>query len=166
MPKQEDETYRGDDRVRPLSTQGKRPAQGQGIGAAPGRVSSPEDPVQPVRRCCETVQPLAESLGLGVESVDELGEGHGSDAVQLMTKMAGESAVVCTHGDVAAELLEVLKPRADDEIRAAMRLQKGEVWVVRSTRVPRWTIVEHISQRPAHLDEVRIGQLTATLHAQ
>lgn len=84
-------------------------------------------------RCCATVQPVAEALGLAVESVDELAEGHGADGVRLMTTMAGESAVLCTHGDVALEMLEALVPDPKSPERRSFRLQKGEVWVVQST---------------------------------
>ena len=76
---------------------------------------------------------MAEALDLAVESVDELAEGHGAEAVRLMTTMAGESAVLCTHGDVALEMLEVLVPDPKSPERRTLRLQKGEVWVVQST---------------------------------
>jgi phosphohistidine phosphatase SixA len=108
----------------------------------------------PFVRCCATVQPLAEALGLAVESVDELAEGHGSDGVRLMTTMAGESAVLCTHGDVALEMLEALVPDAKSPERRTFRLQKGEVWVVQSTGSSP-IIVQHLrrqtssGQRPA-----------------
>jgi 8-oxo-dGTP diphosphatase len=84
-------------------------------------------------RCCATVQPLAEALGLPVESVDELAEGHGAEAVRLLTTMEGESAVLCTHGDVATQLLEALVPDPGATDAKGLRLQKGEVWVVQST---------------------------------
>lgn len=99
-------------------------------------------------RCCATVQPLAEALGLPVESVDELSEGHGADAIRLMTTMEGESAVLCTHGDVATELLEVLVPDTTSPDRKAFKLQKGEVWVVQSTGSS-LVIAQHIRRLPA-----------------
>jgi phosphohistidine phosphatase SixA len=101
----------------------------------------------PFVRCCATVQPLAEALGLAVESVDELAEGHGADAVRLMTTMAGESAVLCTHGDVATEMLAVLVPDPKSPDRKALRLQKGEVWVVQSTGSA-LAVVEHLRRLP------------------
>jgi 8-oxo-dGTP diphosphatase len=121
---------KGDDRVRPLSPRGRARADALiPILAAyrPKRILS-----SPYVRCCETVQPVAESLGLAVESVDELAEGHGSDAIRLLTTMAGESAVLCTHGDVANALLDFLVPDPSAKGRASMRLQKGDVWVVQS----------------------------------
>jgi hypothetical protein len=86
---------------------------------------------------------LADALGLAVESVDELAEGHGADAVRLVQRMAGESAVLCTHGDVASSLLDLLLPDGTAKARASLRLQKGEVWVVQSTESS-VTIVDHL----------------------
>ncbi len=121
--------YKGDDRTRPLSKRGA--AQARGLVPLlsehrPQRVLS-----SPYVRCCETVQPTAEALGLAVESIEELAEGHGPDTIQLMRRMAGESAVMCTHGDVALEVLEAFGSPGDDGV-ASTRLQKGEVWVVQT----------------------------------
>ncbi len=59
--------YKGDDRLRPLSPRGRARASELVPLLAPYRpqriLSSP------YVRCCETVQPLAEALGLPVESV-------------------------------------------------------------------------------------------------
>ena len=57
--------------------------------------------------------------------------------------MAGESAVLCTHGDVAAEMLDALAPGRGTDPGPATRLQKGEVWVVQSTGT-RLQIVDHL----------------------
>lgn len=139
-------TYKGDDRARPLTARGRAravalvPLLG---GYRPQRILS-----SPFVRCRETVQPIAEALGLGVESVDELGEGHGTDAVRLMTTMAGESAVLCTHGDVSTALLEALTPESEAAGRTALRLQKGECWVIQDNGTS-LTIVEHIRRLPA-----------------
>jgi 8-oxo-(d)GTP phosphatase len=133
--------YKGDDRLRPLS------ARGHDRAAALVSLLSRYRPQRilssPYVRCCETVQPIAETLGLPVESVDELAEGHGPDAVRLMRRMAGESAVLCTHGDVATEMLESLVPEPDAASRTTLRLQKGDVWVIQSSGAS-LTIVEHI----------------------
>lgn len=80
-----------------------------------------------------------------VESIDELAEGNGPAAVSLMRRMAGESAVLCTHGDVALEMLEFLVPDGSKAGRSALKLQKGDVWVVGSTGST-LTIVERISR--------------------
>jgi phosphohistidine phosphatase SixA len=138
--------YRGDDRTRPLSPRGVERARELIPLLAeyrPQRILS-----SPYVRCFATVQPLAESLGLAVESVDELAEGHGAEAVRLLATMAGESAVLCTHGDVATEMLEALMPDAKDSARKSFRLQKGEVWVVQSSG-SRAIIAQHLRRLPA-----------------
>jgi phosphohistidine phosphatase SixA len=138
--------FRGDDRARPLSTRGKARARELVPLLSeyrPQRILS-----SPYVRCCATVQPLAEALDLAVESVDELAEGHGTDAVRLLATMGGESAVLCTHGDVASDLLDVLVPDPKSPDRKAFRLQKGEVWVVQSTGSS-LAIVQHLRRLPA-----------------
>ncbi len=137
--------FAGDDLERPLSTRGR--AQAEWLVSLlspfrPRRILS-----SPAVRCFATVQPLAEVLGVPIESVDELGEGHGTGALRLLERMAGETAVISTHGDVADELLEVLAADLDSDARRRLRLLKGEVWVVRSTGSD-LEIVDHLHQEP------------------
>ena len=138
--------YRGDDRARPLSPRGV--VRARQLVALLGDYRPQRVLSSPYVRCCATVQPVAESLGLAVESVDELAEGHGAEGVRLLETMAGESAILCTHGDVATAMLEDLVPDPSDPARKALRLQKGEVWVVQSTG-SRPAIVQHLRRLPA-----------------
>jgi hypothetical protein len=82
-----------------------------------------------------------------IESVGELEEGHGPEALRVLERMAGETAVLTTHGDVADELLEVLAADRSPDVRRRLRLLKGEVWVVRSTGSD-LEIVDHLHQEP------------------
>jgi len=137
--------YTGDDLERPLSPRGRTQAEALvPLLAAyrPRRVLS-----SPAVRCFETVRPLAESLGLPIESVGELGEGHGPEALALLERMSGETAVLCTHRDVATVLLESLAAGATAKARHRLRLLKGEVWVVQSTDAGP-AIVDHLHQEP------------------
>jgi 8-oxo-(d)GTP phosphatase len=132
--------YKGDDRQRPLSPRGQeRAIQLVPLLAQyrPQRILS-----SPYVRCWETVQPLAEALGLPVESVGELAEGHGANAVELMVRMAGESAVLCTHGDVATDVLAALGSKPGIGSSSVAKLQKGEVWVIQSAGTS-LAVVEH-----------------------
>lgn len=134
-------TYKGDDRLRPLSTRGQSRAAALVPllrGHQPKRILS-----SPFTRCFETVQPLATALSLSTEPVVALAEGHGPEAVELLDRLAGDSAVLCTHGDVAVALLEALVPEEEAERRTELKLQKGEVWVVRQSGGS-LAIVEHL----------------------
>ena len=136
--------YGGDDRARPLSEEGR--AQATALvdllsGYRPKAVLS-----SPFARCVETVQPLAEALAQPVETTEELAEDHGAEALELMARLAGGTAVLCTHGDVAVAILEVLGGRADTA--SERRLQKGEVWVVESDG-PELLIADHLLQPAA-----------------
>jgi phosphohistidine phosphatase SixA len=132
--------YKGDDHERPLSPRGRERALELVPLLAryrPQRILS-----SPFVRCCETVQPLAEALSLPVESVGELAEGRGAEAVELLMRMAGESAVLCTHGDVAADVLGALVPEPRSGVPSVRKLQKGEVWVIQSAGTS-LAVVEH-----------------------
>lgn len=134
-------TYGDDDSLRPLSIRGHARAAALVAllsGYEPKRILS-----SPLTRCFETVQPLATALSLPIEPVVALAEGHGSEAVHLVNSLAGGSVVLCTHGDVAAALLESLVPERDAERRAELKLQKGDVWVVQPTG-PSLRIVDHL----------------------
>ena len=137
--------YAGDDRERPLSTRGR--AQAEALVPLlspfrPRRILS-----SPAVRCFATVRPLSEAIGVPIESVGELEEGHGPEALRVLERMAGETAVLTTHGDVADELLEVLAADRAPDVRRRLRLLKGEVWVVRSTGSD-LEIVDHLHQEP------------------
>ncbi len=137
--------WEGDDLERPLSPRGRDQAAAlvpQLAGFRPRRILS-----SPAVRCFETVRPLADSLGLAIESVGELAEGNGPAALRLLYRMAGETAVLSTHGDIAAEVLDVLTPGFTQKARGKLRLLKGEVWVIQSTG-DRLEIVDHLRKDP------------------
>ena len=97
-------TWSGDDRERPLDK--------RGLGQADGLVESLAGyEIQrvlssPYVRCVQTVEPLARSLGIRIEEVDELAEGASRDeALALVESLCGTGAALCTHGDVVYELL-------------------------------------------------------------
>lgn len=126
LPRQ---SWAGDDEARPLNERGRRQAEGLVTQAAPfeiGRVLS-----SPSVRCADTVQPLAAARGLPVELLDDLAEGRGGRAVDLLRSLIGEDGVLvlCTHGDVIDHVLVALEEdgaRFDDETRC----QKGSTWVL------------------------------------
>jgi phosphohistidine phosphatase SixA len=112
--------WTGDDRLRPLDALGRKQAawlEQQLSGYAPGRILS-----SPYVRCVQTVEPLATSLGVEVEQRPELAEGSSGQPLADLVAMLREdhtACVVCTHGDVACELVGRDRPCA-----------KGSVWVM------------------------------------
>ena len=93
--------WTGDDRLRPLDERGLRQALALRDLAqrAIGRIVS-----SPYRRCIETVEPLAEALGIPIELDDRLAEGA---STQLALVLLGEldGGLACTHGDVIEAVL-------------------------------------------------------------
>jgi broad specificity phosphatase PhoE len=121
----------GPDRDRELSDRGRR--QAEGLRAQLGRVGATRLVSSPFRRCVDTLLPLGTELGLEVESDDRIGEGTGFlGALQLADELRGQTAIICSHGDVIPDLLEALLRRGitlEDE----PRWPKASTWVL--TRV-------------------------------
>jgi 8-oxo-dGTP diphosphatase len=136
------EAFDGPDDLRPLTRRGV--AQARGLvealdGFAVARVLS-----SPYLRCSQTVEPLATAFGLAVEPCDDLAEGAGHAAVELVTRLAAGAeadvvadVVLCTHGDVVLcthgdVVLDVLGALAGGGVAlpAGLRLQKGSTWVL------------------------------------
>lgn len=110
------------DRNRPLTDAGRVQATAliELIGTGVKAVKS-----SPYVRCMETVAPLAAAAGLQVEEEDRLAEGAGPEwAMSALASVAG--SVLCTHGDVMAELIEVL---TDEHVR----MQGGMQWAKAGT---------------------------------
>jgi 8-oxo-dGTP diphosphatase len=119
--------WKGDDELRPLSKAGTAQARalakrlaGEGIA----RILS-----SAYVRCQQTVEPLAERIGVAVEPSDALREGAPlADSLRLVEKVAGENAVFCTHGDVLANLLMHFAHLGVD--LETDRVEKGSVWAL------------------------------------
>lgn len=84
----------------------------------------------PSLRCLQTVGALALALRLTVERTDDLREGQSSAAVSLVRALAGQEAVVCTHGDVIAEILVALADEDRIDLGPNPRQAKGSVWAL------------------------------------
>jgi 8-oxo-dGTP diphosphatase len=90
-----------DDTLRPLDERGLHQALALRdlSQRAIGRIVS-----SPYRRCVETVEPLADALGLPVELDDRLAEGAPPQlALALLAELDG--GLACTHGDVIEAVL-------------------------------------------------------------
>ena len=118
----------GPDDERPLSDRGWR--QAKGLVANLGAVGITRLVSSPFRRCRETLEPLAEHLGLAVETDDRLAEGMGfSGALDLAAELQDAPAVICSHGDVIPDLLDALQRRGM-RLKHEPRWQKASTWVL------------------------------------
>jgi broad specificity phosphatase PhoE len=124
----------GDDRLRPLSAAGARQADELARRLAPYRPS--RILASPYLRCRDTVAPLAEAVGVVIEEVPELAEGHSREAAKLIRRLvaslegAGEAIVICSHGDVIPEVLDYFVVEDDLDLGPAPRCAKGSTWVI------------------------------------
>lgn len=94
----------GPDRFRPITRAGWRQARGVADelrGRAIERVLA-----SPWLRCRQTVQPLADELGLDVADERSLAESSGVEAaVSMIENLPDSAVVVCTHEDLARLIL-------------------------------------------------------------
>jgi 8-oxo-dGTP diphosphatase len=119
--------WSGDDAQRPLSRPGNR--QAAELAAALGHVGITRIVSSPYVRCMQTVEPLAEALGIPVDVSDALAEGApAAEARALFEKLSRENVVLCSHGDVLGAVLVDLAGR--DVRLDDFRIEKGSVWEV------------------------------------
>ena len=84
----------------------------------------------PFLRCRQTVEPLADRLGVEVESHDALAEGADARAsLALIQALAGTDAVLCSHGDVIPDVLRLLE-LTGTAINGRRGNAKGSVWTI------------------------------------
>jgi 8-oxo-dGTP diphosphatase len=118
----------GDDALRPLTARGH--AQARRLVDLLDRAEFERVLSSPLVRCMETVVPLASTRRMAVEPATALMEGAVlADALALVRKYTPGGAVMCTHGDVIAMLLEHYAAKCVD-IGPAPRWPKASVWVL------------------------------------
>jgi 8-oxo-dGTP diphosphatase len=123
-------TWDGPDDERPLSRRGHKQATGIAdhlCGVGLSRLVS-----SPTVRCVQTLEPLADQLGLRVDADDRLLEGaDGDQALALAAELRKErtAAAICSHGDVIPDMLRILKAGAT-RFRDPFMWPKGSIWVL------------------------------------
>ncbi len=119
--------WRLDDDLRPLSDKGCDQAERltrQLSGKLAAVYSSPS------LRCVATVLPLARVQHLDVATRPQLYEGsRGSALLDLLLREPRFPVVACTHGDVLADLLGVLRDRG--LVPASATAEKASTWTLR-----------------------------------
>src|SRR5437667_9505723 len=119
--------WEGPDIERPLSKKGRRQADGLVEVLEPYGVKRILS--SPYVRCTQTLEPLAEALGVEIEVRPELAEGAPvPDAVDLLRQHAGTTTAFSTHGDIVPAVLERLADEGGLQLPADYDYPKGSVW--------------------------------------
>ena len=119
--------FRGDDRLRPLSSSGYRQAQALADTLLEAGVKSLIS--SPFLRCIETLQPTAQAIGVTVAIDGRLAEGRGGFEVVELIETLPDSTALCSHGDVIPETIAALQRRGC-QITSAPDWRKASVWVL------------------------------------
>jgi phosphohistidine phosphatase SixA len=106
--------WQGDDGVRPLDDRGKR--QAEALVEALADYDLDRIVSSPYVRCIQTVEPLAKARGLEIELDEQLGADRLHEVPQVLERLKGQNAAVCTHGDL---------PWLGDR-----KFKKGSTWVL------------------------------------
>lgn len=120
--------WRGPDEQRPLTADGLRQARALAVALGDSRIDRVFS--SPSVRCRQTVEPLADRLGLPLEDSRTLAEGAGGDgALRFLLDLAEPLVAGCTHGDIVEEMLELLLRQgvvSGDNVR----FKKASTWVL------------------------------------
>ena len=120
-------TWDGDDVHRPLSKAGHRQALALADRLADAGVKTLWS--SPYVRCVETLEPLAERVGLTIATDERLAEGTPFEDTLELIREAGDGAVFCTHGDVLTDVINALVRRGT-ELTTPLEWRKGSLWVL------------------------------------
>ena len=120
--------WQGDDADRPLSRAGERQAKAIATRLAGKRATVLYS--SPYARCVGTLAPLAEELGTEVHVEQRLCEGSRFEDVLELIADIEDRGVLCTHGDVIADVISALHRRGM-EIDTPLEWRKASVWVLR-----------------------------------
>jgi 8-oxo-dGTP diphosphatase len=117
-----------DDDLRPLGKKGRR--QAEAVAELLGRAHVTRLVSSPSVRCLQTLEPLAERIGLPIEPDRRLAEGsRGDDALALAHEVVAvdDVGVLCSHGDVIPDLLAELKA-AGTRFHHELTWPKASTW--------------------------------------
>ena len=131
----EKRAWQGPDRERPLSPVGRQ--QALGLAKNPTLRRGARLLSSPYLRCVQTLEPMAQRMGVTIGTSDLLGpEGEVSELDAMLMGPASEGLVVCTHGETLTSLLRrwyrrssVSLPLKPTQLRKGAT-EKGGAWVV------------------------------------
>lgn len=122
-------SWTGPDELRPLDRRGM--AQALGLAGVLGELPVKRILTSRYVRCAQTVERLAERLGLEVEAHDSLAEeADPARTWALLEELRGTESVLCTHGNLVGPLLDRLHREGVELVAAEWACQKGSVWAL------------------------------------
>ena len=137
--------FGGPDEERPLSSRGR--AQAAGLVA----IVRPFAPValrsSPAVRCRETLEPVADALGLDVIDDGALAEGAGAVWAHALDGPPADTVVLCSHGDVIPDVLGALHRRGLG-VPTPVACEKASTWVLH-TDGRTWSTAHYLAPPPA-----------------
>ena len=86
----------------------------------------------PFTRCRQTLAPLADATGLGLENTFQLAEGAPFEPVLQLLSELPDGSVLCSHGDLIPDVMQALVRRGLT-INGDENWSKGSVWVLECT---------------------------------
>jgi 8-oxo-dGTP diphosphatase len=124
--------WNGDDRIRPISERGHREVAG--LLAALSRPKEITAIVSsPLLRCLQTMEPLANELGLQIITKKWLIVGSDIREVEQQLRRLDNGAVVCTHGEVIGPLITRLDAKGIP-LDGPIEWPKGSIWHLRTKK--------------------------------
>lgn len=120
--------WKGDDRLRPLSKEGRR--QADSLARSLARLIDGAVVSSPSLRCVQTVQPLASVLRVEIGEDERLAEGSDFEGALALIGELPEGSVLCSHGDVIPDTIAALQRRGC-QIVGEPQWRKAAVWVLR-----------------------------------
>jgi 8-oxo-dGTP diphosphatase len=123
--------FKGNDRLRPLSSPGRRQAEAIATRLTPTLKAAGVTVLisSPYLRCMQTLRPLAKAIGATVEPDERLAEGRSYINVLELLALVPEETALCSHGDVIPDTIAALERRGC-EFTSSPDWRKGSVWVL------------------------------------
>lgn len=117
--------WQGDDRLRPVSKRGRR--QSKQLTRTFRKHELTRIVVSPLRRCVQTVAPLAQARDLVARTDNRLAEGAALADMLTLVASIGHAAAICSHGDEISQLIGHLATQTDVFPKKPV-WSKGSVW--------------------------------------
>ncbi len=120
--------WEGDDEARPLSKLGWKQSEAIAKRLAAKGASSLYS--SPYVRCMQTLEPLAERLGVEIQADQRLYEGSPFEPVLDLIAEVRTGAVLCSHGDLIPDIVQALARRGM-EVQTSPDWRKASIWVLK-----------------------------------